>query len=259
MSSWGANDTAEAKPKFLTTAQKADTFADPRGWVFRNPNTGLEEVLVAIGNLSAKLNVPEVTAVEFITTELNDGSETITVEVQFNEEVTVTGSPQVTISNGDESGDGDGDYTLTYTGTGTTANSLRFTAASQTVSEDDVLTFGGSGNIALNSGTIKDQQNNLIASIAVDAGGSGYTGAPTVAISAPDVAGGTQATATATISGDAVNAITVTNAGTGYINTPTVTFSGGAGTGAEATATLGAQNVSLALTGATAQTVTVVA
>lgn len=261
MSSWGANDSAEAKPKFLTDAQKADTFADPRGWVFRNPLTGLEEVIVAIGNLSAKLNVPEVTSVEFITTELNDGTETITVEVQFNEEVTVTGSPQVTIVNGDESGDGDGNYTLTYTGTGTTANSLRFTAASQTVSTGDVLTFGGSVHhpIALNSGTIVDQQNNQVASIAVDAHGTGYTSAPTVTISPPDLPGGSYAYATAALSGSTVGAITVTAAGSGYINTPTVTLTGGDGTGATATATLGAQAVSLALTGATAKTVTVVA
>ena len=33
---------------------------------------------------------------------------------------------------------------------------MRFTKASQTVSTNDVLTVGGSGTIALNSGTIKD-------------------------------------------------------------------------------------------------------
>jgi aryl-phospho-beta-D-glucosidase BglC (GH1 family) len=74
--------------------------------------------------------------------------------------------------------------------------------------------------------------------ITVTAGGTGYTGAPTVTISAPQQAGGVQATATATFSGGAVTAVNITNAGSGYNAVPTVTFSGGAGTGAAATATL---------------------
>lgn len=76
-----------------------------------------------------------------------------------------------------------------------------------------------------------------VSAIAVTAGGSGYTSAPTVTISAPDV-GSNTATATATISGDAVDAVTVTFAGAGYATAPTVTFSGGGGSGATATATL---------------------
>ena len=76
-----------------------------------------------------------------------------------------------------------------------------------------------------------------VSSIAVTAGGSGYTSAPTVTIAAPDV-GANTATATATISGDAVDAITVTFAGAGYASAPTVTISGGGGSGATATATL---------------------
>lgn len=49
---------------------------------------------------------------------------------------------------------------------------------------------------------------------------------------------GSGATATATVSGGAVTAITVTAAGTGYTSAPTVSFSGGGGSGAEATATI---------------------
>jgi hypothetical protein len=74
--------------------------------------------------------------------------------------------------------------------------------------------------------------------VTVTAGGSGYTTAPTVTVSAPDALGPltyTQATATATVVANAVTAVTVTNAGTGYVNPPTFSFSGGGGSGATAT------------------------
>ncbi len=83
---------------------------------------------------------------------------------------------------------------------------------------------------------LTDPTNGEIASITVGAGGTGYTTAPTVTISAPP-AGGTQATATATVSAGAVTAITVTNPGSGYLAAPTITF-GGPGTGATATAVM---------------------
>ena len=75
-----------------------------------------------------------------------------------------------------------------------------------------------------------------VGSIAVIAGGSGYTAIPTVTISAPNNANGVQALASATISGGAVTTINLSEAGTGYTVAPTVTLSGGGGTGANAVA-----------------------
>jgi len=74
-----------------------------------------------------------------------------------------------------------------------------------------------------------------VATIAITAGGSGYSSAPTVTIGAPNQTGGVQATATATITGGIVTAITITEPGTGYTSPPTITFSSGAAT---ATATI---------------------
>ena len=83
-----------------------------------------------------------------------------------------------------------------------------------------------------------------VASIAVSAGGSGYTSTPTVTVADPTgvtvANGGVKALATATVSGGAVTAITITNPGFGYSTAPTVTISGGSGSGGTATATLDA-------------------
>ncbi|WP_156351417.1 hypothetical protein [Sphingomonas sp. Leaf25] len=76
-----------------------------------------------------------------------------------------------------------------------------------------------------------------VRAIALGAGGSGYTSAPAVALSAPP-AGGVQATAIAIIANGAVTGFFVTNPGAGYVAAPAVTLSGGAGAGAAGTAVL---------------------
>jgi phage tail sheath protein FI len=73
--------------------------------------------------------------------------------------------------------------------------------------------------------------------ITITNGGSGYTSAPTVALTG---GGGTGAAATATVTGGVVTGITITNPGSGYTTAPTIAFTGGAGTGAAATAEVGA-------------------
>jgi len=69
--------------------------------------------------------------------------------------------------------------------------------------------------------------------IEVTAGGTSYTSAPTVAITGD----GSGATATATVSGGAVTAVTVTGKGTNY-RVVDITFSGGGGSDAAARAVL---------------------
>ena len=75
-----------------------------------------------------------------------------------------------------------------------------------------------------------------LGSVDIIDGGSGYTSAPTVTMSGGG--GTTQGTATATISGGVVTAITVNTKGAGYTSAPTVTITGGGSTGAEAKAVL---------------------
>lgn len=182
MALWGkAHASADNKPKYLPEDENSDytkgnVFANQSGWVVQagtaangNDNaSATPEVLVAIGGLAGAdatsgLRAPTVTDMRFVVgttaaTDLTAGtsSQTITVEITYDEQVTVVGNPTVSVANGNEgTGSGRGPYTLVYTATGSTANRLRFTLASQTIAANDVLTLGGS-NIALAGGTISD-------------------------------------------------------------------------------------------------------
>jgi len=62
-------------------------------------------------------------------------------------------------------------------------------------------------------------------------GGTGYTSAPTVAVTG---GGGTGATAKAFVSGGKIIRVKILNEGSGYTSNPIITFSGGGGTGAVA-------------------------
>ncbi len=181
MSLWGtAHAAANNKPKFLTTDEdsdytKQDCYATQGGWSMRagtkatgNGNTSADpEILVAIGDLAGStdttgLRAPTVTNMRFIwgtaaTTDgsAGDGTQRILVEITWDEAVTVAGSPQIVVDNGNQSGGGYGDHTLTSTAPGSTANRKRFVATSRGLGNTDVLTIGGT-NLALNSGTISD-------------------------------------------------------------------------------------------------------
>ena len=67
-------------------------------------------------------------------------------------------------------------------------------------------------------------QGGAVASISVQTGGGGYTGAPTVVLSG---GGGSGAAAMATLLGGAVVLVTVTSPGKGYTGAPSVLFAGG--------------------------------
>ena len=179
---WGATDSDESKPKNLTTAQKKQVFANASGWVLEagsalsgNDNTSAQpEVLVAIGGLAESLGAADITEIEFITTafDKSDGG-TLQVRVRFNEEVDVTGTPQLTVVN-----DTNANHTLSYA-SGTGSNELVFSltiAAGNAATDDgDVLSIGANAT-ALNGGTIKDKGTNTaststnVASIGTAAG-----------------------------------------------------------------------------------------
>ena len=173
---WGTSaDAITNRPKWCPTDEdstynRGDVYATQSGWVRKagtaasgNGNAdATPEVLVAIGGLAGAtddtgLHEPTVTAMRFVvgttaTTDLTAGSsaQTITVEITYDEAVTVVGNPRVVVAN-----DTRADHTLQYITSGSTANQLRFQATSQTLGAGDVLTLGGN-NITLNGGTISD-------------------------------------------------------------------------------------------------------
>jgi hypothetical protein len=101
-----------------------------------------------------------------------------------------------------------------------------------------VVTPPVNGALRLNTdGTFTYALSAYGISAAVGTGGTGYT-APVVTIDAPSSAGGVTATATATVAGGVITAITVANRGSGYTTAPNVTITDPNGTGASATASL---------------------
>ena len=87
-----------------------------------------------------------------------------------------------------------------------------------------------------------------VASVTVSNGGSSYTTAPTVTFTSPEDSSGETAEATAVIESGAVIGIIVTKPGSGYALIPGISFSGGDGSGAVATAVLSATANSITIT-----------
>ena len=152
---WGNSDADESKPKNLTTAEKKEVYATASGWVREagsalsgnNNTSATPELLVAISALSTNLGAADVTEVEWITTAADKSAGfTLSVRVRYNEPVTVTGSPTLAVTNGNQgSGSGRGPHTLVYA-SGSTTNELVFSlaiaAANAATNEDDQLTIG---------------------------------------------------------------------------------------------------------------------
>ena len=194
MSLWGATDADEAKPKNLTTAEKKEVFANNNGWAREagsiwsgNGNTSADpEILVAISGLADAIGAADVTEVEWITTTA-DKSEgfTLSVRVRYNEAVTVTGSPTLAVTNGNQgSGSGRGPHTLVYasgTGTNELVFSLAIAAGNAATNEDDVLTIGAQNILKPGGATIKDTAGTASDSaVAISAGQGSDAGSITV-------------------------------------------------------------------------------
>ena len=135
--------------------------------------------------------------------------EVIDVTVTFNEVVTVTGTPRLTLSTGSPS-----TTAVNYlSGSGSTTLTFRYTVAAGNTSAD--LDYAGTGSLALNGGTIKDALGNNA----------------TLTLKAPGTAGSLGANKNIVIDTTAPTVSDVTSTlangtyGTGQVVPVTVTFS----------------------------------
>lgn len=98
------------------------------------------------------------------------------------------------------------------------------------------VTFNAGGGA---TATASISGNGSVTDLDLTFGGQNYQGTPRVLISAPP-AGGTPATATATVTGGVVTALTLVGGGSGYITAPSVTITEGTGaTATEGSSTFG--------------------
>ena len=198
---WGTEDTLEGKPKIhgrsLLAATQTPGTVDPRtgiyattaGWVQggagRTGKDVMPEVLVAIRGLSTRSAAAEgfggtamaqanITSFNWdISSYSRAAGGTLSVTANFNERVTVTGTPQLTVVN-----DSRANHTLSYA-SGSTTNRLTFTlviaAAHASLQATDVISVGANA-VSLNSGTIKDTLSTNAAVITNSAGIGAATG-----------------------------------------------------------------------------------
>ena len=192
MSLWGATDSDESKPKNLTTAEKLEVSASAKGWTREagsilsgNDNaSATPEVLVALRGLAVKLGAADITEITFVTTAFDKSAGgNIDLLVRFNEAVDITGTPRVSITNGNQgSGSGRGPHLANYlSGTGTNEITFRCTiaAANAATNADDVLVIGANA-MALNGGTVKDAGTSTVSTITNIAGIGTAAGSITV-------------------------------------------------------------------------------
>ena len=170
--------TTGARP--FSAAQKLNVTATSSGWVRvqdadsykysgnDNPAT-TPEVLVAIRNLAARLTplVSGFTVASSPTAMSVAAGFTLQVTVHFSQAVKVTGTPQVTMVNGQEGGGSAATRTLSYA-SGTGSEELLFTlvqaAGATTIVAGDIC--GVLANCtALNGGTILSVEDDEVATI----------------------------------------------------------------------------------------------
>ena len=148
-----------ANAGFKLEIQSDDSVSDVGSLILDSTNgtaNAGDDLLLEAGD---GLGTPNPTAVRFVTDIPAAGSsKTVTVEITWDEAVTVAGTPQVTCVNGNEGSGAGRTCVLSYTATGSSANRKRFTATNITVAADDVITLGAADQLALNSGTISDTE-----------------------------------------------------------------------------------------------------
>jgi hypothetical protein len=171
---WKTSDTVTdaGKPKHLSDAQKKNTYATEKGWVYRAGGQytdmhgvvrNKEEILVAVRNLagsnsSTGMANATISAIEFTSSTLALAG-SLSARITFNEEVVVIGSPTIAVSAANTTENTvPASLTLTYA-SGNNTNRLTFTGTAY--SNVATYSFANTG-LAITSGSIKDAVSNTV-------------------------------------------------------------------------------------------------
>jgi len=234
--------TSKSQPNDWMTKDgtgKISTFADERGWCIQHANGQIEVIHTMAGVGENPANPADILAV----TNPNDGTyavgDTLTFSVRWNEPVTVTGTPQITLNEDDVT------VTADYVA-GSSTNTLsvfEYTTTTTGVIDTIVETIG------LNSGSIMDASGNIQATgtptfidgtvegITLVNAGAGYDSNETVTIDAPTLTLST-ATITTTETAGVIDTVVLEDGGYGY-ETGDIAIAGGNGGTVTVTATDG--------------------
>jgi len=189
MSLWGASDSDESKPKWLTTAEKKNVYATTAGWVEEagnstsgNGNTSAApEVLACVGDLTVSIGAADIGSVDMVTTAWDaSAGGTFQVRVRWNEAVDVVeaGSGlKLTLTRTPDGGSA-ASHTLRYaSGTGT--NELVFSlaiAGGSPVAADDVFKIDAQNLTKAGATTVKDAGTSTASEVAITAAQATATG-----------------------------------------------------------------------------------
>ena len=189
MSLWGASDSDESKPKWLTTAEKKNVYATTAGWVEEagnstsgNGNTSAApEVLACVGDLTVSIGAADIGSVDMVTTAWDaSAGGTFQVRVRWNEAVDVVeaGSGlKMTLTRTPDGGSA-ASHTLRYaSGTGT--NELVFSlaiAGGSPVAADDVFKIDAQNLTKAGATTVKDAGTSTDSAVAISSAAAATAG-----------------------------------------------------------------------------------
>ena len=189
MSLWGASDSDESKPKWLTTAEKKNVYATTAGWVEEagnstsgNGNTSAApEVLACVGDLTVSIGAADIGSVDMVTTAWDaSAGGTFQVRVRWNEAVDVVeaGSGlKLTLTRTPDGGSA-ASHTLRYaSGTGT--NELVFSlaiAGGSPVAADDVFKIDAQNLTKAGATTVKDAGTSTDSAVAISSAAAATAG-----------------------------------------------------------------------------------
>jgi len=166
---------------------------------------------------------------------ISSGNTSVTAITRTNAGSGYTSPPTVTVSTPTTAGGVQAQVTAFLSVGGATTLSSGGTG----YTAGDVLTVSGGTFTSAATITVNTVSAGVIATFTVTTGGQ-YSVFPS---SPASVTGGTGSSATFTLNGAISSTFTITNAGSGYVEQPTVSFSGGGGSGAAAYVTVGSSTV----------------